>query len=70
MIGTRPRRQASDRAILAQRDGLRCHLCGEGPREGDSFEVDHDVSLACGGSDELANKRLAHASCNRLKGGR
>lgn len=50
-----------------------CHLCGEpidyslkSPHP-QSFEVDHVVALARGGSDTLANKRAAHRACNQAK---
>jgi 5-methylcytosine-specific restriction endonuclease McrA len=49
------------------RDGAHCWICGEGPREGDAFQIDHVVPFSVGGSDDLTNKRLAHGSCNRRK---
>lgn len=53
---------------LAYRDGARCYLCGQGRIAGDPFEVEHVRPRAAGGSDDLANLRLAHRSCNRAKG--
>ena len=50
-----------------------CALCGEdidyalrSPHPM-SFEVDHIIPLARGGSDELDNKQPAHRDCNRRK---
>lgn len=33
----------------------------------DSFEVDHIIALANGGTDDLANKQASHRKCNRAK---
>tara|TARA_R110000868_G_scaffold343404_2_gene604426 strand:- start:1422 stop:1793 length:372 start_codon:yes stop_codon:yes gene_type:complete len=64
---------------LAQRDGNKCGICGKrvdtslssGPR-GDDLgpSIDHVIPRSKGGSDDLANLRLAHWSCNRLRGNR
>lgn len=32
-----------------------------------SFEVDHIIALANGGTDDLANKQASHRKCNRAK---
>jgi 5-methylcytosine-specific restriction enzyme A len=56
--------QSDRRAILKSGDG-KCHICS-GPITGD-WEVEHVIPLAMGGSDELANKRPAHAKCHRSK---
>jgi 5-methylcytosine-specific restriction endonuclease McrA len=50
-----------------------CHLCGDdidyALRSPDlmSFEVDHIIPLARGGSDELDNKAASHRKCNQEK---
>jgi len=52
---------------LILRDGDRCYLCGQSLRRS-SVHVEHVKPRTRGGSDELANKRLAHADCNLWKG--
>jgi 5-methylcytosine-specific restriction endonuclease McrA len=64
----RRRRSNADKWALAARDGLVCYLCGETSTPDDPLEVDHVIPLAREGADDLRNKRLAHASCNRRKG--
>jgi 5-methylcytosine-specific restriction endonuclease McrA len=48
--------------------GADCHLCGERLGLADEIDVDHVVPVAAGGTDDISNLRLAHASCNRSKG--
>lgn len=43
--------------------GTRCHLCG-GPG---ADSADHLIPRSKGGGHELANRRPAHASCNRAR---
>lgn len=45
-----------------------CGICGE-VAESDSWELDHIVPLAQGGSHTLSNLQVAHPRCNRTKGG-
>lgn len=63
-------------AIIAERDGWRCHLCRKRvgkkvrwphPR---SASLDHLVPLSVGGAHDPANVRLAHLVCNTRKGNR
>lgn len=55
---------------VAERDGWRCHLCGQRvsdrPWSGqpDDATVDHLVPRSEGGSDKLSNLALAHNRCN------
>lgn len=65
-----------DPAVVAERDGHRCHLCGDKvdgrikwphPKSG---SVDHIVPLAHGGEHTYANVALAHLGCNLSKGAR
>lgn len=57
-------------ASLMMRDGPRCYLCGQGLDEDDPFQIEHRIPRAAGGSDDLVNLRLAHRSCNQVKGTR
>jgi 5-methylcytosine-specific restriction endonuclease McrA len=52
---------------IASRDGWKCHVCSLGFEVGNPWEVDHDKPLARGGTNHLANLRLAHRTCNREK---
>ena len=53
------------RVRVMERDGAVCRYCGdtEGP-----FHVDHIVSVANGGTDELDNLGVACKACNLSKG--
>jgi 5-methylcytosine-specific restriction endonuclease McrA len=60
---------------LAARDGMNCSICGERLDRSvrDSHHpmyitFDHKNPRAKGGSDGLDNLRLAHRSCNELRG--
>lgn len=52
---------------IAERDRWQCHVCRQGYLPNDPWEVDHDKSLAKGGTNHLRNLRLSHRSCNRDK---
>lgn len=52
---------------LILRDGDRCYLCGQSVQRM-PIHIEHVKPRARGGSDDLANKRLAHADCNLWKG--
>lgn len=64
------------RRKLAMRDGWVCQIClwPIDPRlkhpDRWSATLDHVVPLSEGGSDDMANLRLAHRYCNRLRGSR
>jgi len=64
----RPPRNRGEKWYLAARSGLTCGLCGEGSRPDDPLEVDHRAAWVRSGDDSLANKQLAHRSCNQWKG--
>ena len=57
-----------------ERDGWRCHLCGQFVSKDISrtdpmgATVDHLVPLSLGGDDDAANVALAHRRCNGLRG--
>jgi 5-methylcytosine-specific restriction endonuclease McrA len=51
------------RAEVLERDGYRCHYCGE-----KANTVDHVKPVIAGGTDDAANLRASCAPCNRAKG--
>lgn len=51
-------------AILFQRDGGKCGICGKPVIEIKQASVDHIVQRAIGGTDAATNLRLAHRKCN------
>lgn len=62
------------RAAIFQRDGWRCHLCGESittrefrNRPGDPT-IDHLVPRSKGGTNDPANLAAAHNVCNQRRG--
>jgi 5-methylcytosine-specific restriction endonuclease McrA len=60
--------------MLLRRDGDSCHICGvpvdvgAAPRTARYPTVDHITPRSLGGTDDLANLRLAHAACNTSRG--
>ena len=70
------RKVATLTALVLGQYGTTCHLCLEpialtlprGDKRGPS--VDHLVPRSKGGTDELANLRPAHRSCNSRRGDR
>lgn len=59
---TRQRRQR-----LIERDGMLCALCGKlmGRR---TVSIDHIIPKSLGGTNDMANLRLAHKRCNIIRG--
>jgi 5-methylcytosine-specific restriction endonuclease McrA len=63
-----------DPDVVFERDGWRCHLCGEGidptlsGRDRMGPTLDHVIPLAEGGEHSYANVAAAHRSCNSRKG--
>lgn len=55
--------------VLA-RDGRSCGICGGEVLASEGLDIDHVIPLARGGTDDLENLQVAHASCNRSKGAR
>lgn len=58
-------------AALVLRDGPVCYIDGQPEDPDDPFEIEHVVPRAAGGGgdlNDLSNLRLAHRSCNRVKG--
>jgi HNH endonuclease len=50
-----------------ERTGRRCALCGWTVRPEDDVHVDHILPVVRGGSDDIENLRVVHASCNMSK---
>jgi 5-methylcytosine-specific restriction endonuclease McrA len=59
--------QPYDRRTIYQRDGGRCHICGE-TVDPDRFHLDHLVPIADGGADAPENVAVAHPRCNLRRG--
>jgi 5-methylcytosine-specific restriction protein A len=53
------------RATLFIEHGGRCHLCGGAIQAGQTWDVDHVIPLAQGGSNDPSNLRPAHEKCHR-----
>lgn len=53
---------------VARASGYRCYICGQGRDPLDPFQYEHIRSKKFHGSDEIENMRLAHGSCNNIKG--
>lgn len=54
------------RALVFERDGGRCHVCGE-VIPWHHYECGHIIDRVAGGSDRLSNLVTMCALCNRLK---
>lgn len=54
-------------AVLAERDGWRCHLCGKKVTKA-TWSMDHLVPLVAGGDHTYDNVALAHQVCNGRRG--
>jgi 5-methylcytosine-specific restriction endonuclease McrA len=57
-------------AAIVMRDGPDCYLCNQGSDPSDPWHVEHVKPRSAGGTDDLENLALAHASCNLTKGTR
>jgi 5-methylcytosine-specific restriction endonuclease McrA len=61
-------RQYRNLCAAIKANATACGICGEGPREGDPWVVDHILPRARGGGDDPTNLQAAHRSCNGRKG--
>jgi hypothetical protein len=52
---------------IGQQHHWRCHICELGYKPNERWVIDHDKSLAKGGTNYLSNLRLAHSGCNNEK---
>jgi 5-methylcytosine-specific restriction protein A len=57
---------AEVRKYVHQRDNYQCRFCGKTGQE-TQLEVDHIISLATGGSNDLSNLQTLCRPCNRRK---
>ena len=62
---TRRRISTRDRASLFERDKGVCHMCRGLVHAGETWDVSHEIPLACGGADDETNWRVAHRKCHR-----
>ena len=67
------RRNGSTRAYRKARaqtlaEETTCYFCGEPPTTDDPFVAHHVHAHAYGGTNDRANLRAAHASCNNRHG--
>lgn len=53
---------------LVAKYGFKCHYCELPFKSISEITFDHLIPLSRGGFDLLENYRLAHLSCNQLKG--
>lgn len=71
-----PTRPGVWRAVIAERDDWRCGICGESVDRSAQYPdpgygtLDHVIPVTRGGTNDLANLRLAHMHCNRSRGNR
>jgi 5-methylcytosine-specific restriction endonuclease McrA len=57
-----------ERAALFVEHGGLCHLCGGAIQAGQTWDVDHVIPLALGGTNDTSNLRPAHSRCHRGTG--
>ena len=64
-----PRRQRTprERAQIFENAGGRCAICTRKLGPGDSWELDHVLAIAAGGSDDDDNLRVACSWCHQPK---
>ncbi len=56
-------------ALFEAHHGI-CHICEGQIQPGQAWDWSHDIPLAAGGPDTVANSAPAHAKCHRGKGSR
>jgi 5-methylcytosine-specific restriction endonuclease McrA len=54
-----------ERAALFVEHGGLCHLCEGAIQAGQTWDVDHVIPLALGGTNDTSNLRPAHSRCHR-----
>ena len=53
--------------LIGHRDSWTCHVCKQGYDPTQTWEIDHDIPRAKGGTNHVRNLRLSHGGCNRDK---
>lgn len=61
------RRRIWRRRKLIERDGIDCALCRKPMITMKDITIDHWIPKSKGGTNDLANLRLAHPKCNQSK---
>ena len=67
-VRCKPHRKATSPTVRRQvieRQGERCAACGE--PLGHDCEIDHDIALWCGGSNDIDNLQALDPGCHRNK---
>lgn len=64
--GQRKKISSAVRKIVYAKDQGRCYLCGN-PVDEETFEVEHKVPVAKGGTNNLDNMYVACHECNTMK---
>lgn len=65
-----PRNREREKRAIARRDGPACFYCGRVRRNPLVMSIEHLDAKAHGGSNALANLRLADTLCNKFAGRR
>lgn len=65
--GPRMSTMKKNRAVVINRHGRICWLCGQEITSAQVLTLDHVVPYAEGGSNRVVNLRPAHFSCNQLR---
>lgn len=55
------------RAMVVQRDGMTCKLCGKAIASRKELHIDHIIPVSRGGKNTLNNLQPSHAVCNMQK---
>jgi 5-methylcytosine-specific restriction endonuclease McrA len=61
-------RQRQDAYEKFERSDKICGICGEKILPGEAMHIDHILPVSRGGTNDTANLRVVHASCNQSKG--
>lgn len=61
----RKRISARQRAKIFLKEGGICSICQCAVVTGQTWEISHEIPLACGGADDETNWKVAHYTCHR-----
>ncbi|GAB4208845.1 MAG: hypothetical protein Fur006_68070 [Coleofasciculaceae cyanobacterium] len=65
-MGKHPEISTREATLLKRQKG-KCNHCGLFFRDGDIWEIDHDIPRFKGGKDEYNNLQLLHKHCHDVK---